>query len=429
MNSSDYSKNDRAWEQLFDKYRILENIERKGAFEIKSTQINEFREARLMTKFDQSINLPKIFSDHNLTILPVTRGSYIISSFAAYKNFEQLSDEITVAAFPDYLESIDYENITSEAIVVNCIYASHILAHFLEDEDLIPTVNGRMSSASFSFKIRNTSTNSHDTINVVNSQIEIDGGFEGRRQLALIEAKNFLSDDFLIRQLYYPYRLWSNKISKKVTPVFLVYSNGIYSLSEYEFTEPGNYNSLVVLKQKNYSIEAVDISLGDIIGVLYKVKIVKEPRIPFPQADNLKRVINLCELLVQETMTKDEITQNYAFDSRQTNYYTDAGRYLGLINKFSEDGEIMFSLTEEGRRIVRSRYRLRQLKLVETILKHRVFNQVLNLYLKSRKMPSKSRIVEVMKTSDLYQVEAESTFQRRASTVAGWVKWILDLQR
>jgi hypothetical protein len=43
-------------------------------FEITAIQINEFREAGLMTKFDHSINLPKIFSDNGLAILPITRG-------------------------------------------------------------------------------------------------------------------------------------------------------------------------------------------------------------------------------------------------------------------------------------------------------------------------------------------------------------------
>ena len=35
-----------------------------------------------------------------------------------------------------------------------------------------------------------------------------------------------------------------------------------------------------------------------------------------------------CELLNESELTKDEITSNYDFDPRQTNYYTDAGRYL-----------------------------------------------------------------------------------------------------
>jgi hypothetical protein len=53
-------------------------------------------------------------------------------------------------------------------------------------------------------------------VNVGNSQIEIDGGYEGDSSLNLIEAKNYISDDFLVRQLYYPYKLWNNKITKQL---------------------------------------------------------------------------------------------------------------------------------------------------------------------------------------------------------------------
>ena len=53
------SKNDIAWEKLFIKYKILEQITKAGHFEISASKINEFREARLMTKFDHKSQLPK----------------------------------------------------------------------------------------------------------------------------------------------------------------------------------------------------------------------------------------------------------------------------------------------------------------------------------------------------------------------------------
>ena len=303
-----------------------------------------------MTKFDHSINLPKLFSDNKLAILPVTRGSYIISRFEAYNRIEQVNDDVIKATFPEYIESIDYENITSEATAINCAFVSRILSDFLDEEKLLPTVSGRMSSESFSFRIRNTLSMPDLKINVSNSQIEIDGGFEGIKQLCLIEAKNFISEDFLIRQLYYPYRLWKSKISKKITSILLVYTNGIFSLYEYEFQEPDNYNSLVLVKQRNYCIDPIDISLDDIVYILKRTSYVDEPSVPFPQANSFKRVINLCELLFQSDMTRDDITTNYAFDQRQTNYYTDAGRYLGLIRKYRDNEQVCFSLTEEGRK-------------------------------------------------------------------------------
>lgn len=427
--NNEITKNDKAWEQLFIKYKILDQINQNGFFEITAMQINEYREARLMTKFDHSINLPEIFTVNDLAILPITRGSYIISKFKAYKDLEPIAGEITRATFPEYIESIDYENITSEATAINCAYISDIFADFLEDEELMPTVSGRMSSGNFSFNIKNTNSNTRMAINVTNSQLEIDGGYEGIKQLAIIEAKNYLSDDFLIRQLYYPYRLWSNKVSKKITPVFLVYTNGFFNLYEYEFRDPEDYNSLVLIKKKKYSIEATDITLDDIVAVLNRVHIVEEPEISFPQADKFERIINLCELLSQGDMTRDDITLNYAFDPRQTNYYTDAGRYLGLVNKYREKGKIVFSLTPEGHSVIRSKYKIRQLKYVEAILKHRVFAETLRLYLEQSDIPDRSQIVNIMKQSNLFQVGAESTYHRRASTVSSWINWILSLQR
>lgn len=422
------TKNEAAWRKIFEKYKILENIEKYGVFEITSAQINEFREARLMTKFDHKNNLPEIFKQHRLSILPITRGSYLISQFEAYKEFEEKENKITKVSFPAYIETINSSDITSESVALNCAYISGILNDFLEDEDLLPTINGRMSSEIFSFRIKTVSGN-NIKVDVNNSQIEIDGGYEGRKTFSLIEAKNSLSSDFLVRQIYYPYRLWSNKVTKKVKPIFLIYSNGIFTLYEYYFQEPDNYNSLVLIKQKKYSIEETKITFEDILKVFHNTRIVNEPQIPFPQADSFERVINLCELLNNSSLTKDEITANYDFDPRQTNYYTDAGRYLGLINKDRNNGTILFSITDEGRKLFKLKYKSRQLKLVELILSHKVFHEVFRLYITEGIIPPKNRIIKIMKDSNLFNVYSESTFARRASTITGWINWIFQLTK
>ena len=46
------SKNDIAWEKIFEKYCILDKLANNERILISSTEINQFREARLMTKFD-----------------------------------------------------------------------------------------------------------------------------------------------------------------------------------------------------------------------------------------------------------------------------------------------------------------------------------------------------------------------------------------
>ena len=244
--------NDKAWKKLFEKYNILDEVKRNGCFCISANQIKEYREPRLMTKFDHSINLPEIFSDNNLAILPVSRGDYIISSFAAYHKFEEADAKAKRISFPQHIQSLVPNFIVSEAIALHYANACGVLADFLEDETLLPTISGRMGSGNFVFNI--DSSCGVRSVDVNNSQIEIDAGYEGVDCLALFEAKMDLSDDFLIRQLYYPFRVWSHRVTKKIKPVFMVFSNGIFHLYQYQFEDPLNYNSLFLEKYCRYII-------------------------------------------------------------------------------------------------------------------------------------------------------------------------------
>lgn len=417
--------NDTAWENLFAEYSILEEIEKHGQYTISAKQIKKLREPRLMTKFDHKINLPKIFAKNNLSILPITRGDYVISSFSAYKEFDESNESIQKITIPPYLQSLMPQFLISEAIALNCANACGILSDFLEDESLFPTVSGRMSSGTFDFQIK--TTHGMKQITVSNSQIEIDAAYEGVNYLSLFEAKRDLADDFLIRQLYYPFRVWSNRVSKKVKPIFLIFSNGIFRLYQYQFEDPQNYNSLILLKQKNYAI-STEISLTDIENLLKTLPLTPEPDISFPQADRMSRIVNLIELLNEKPMNKQDITSKYAFDERQTSYYADAGRYLGLIDKIKKGKkEILFQLSAKGQHIMKLEYKERQLAIISQILMHSVFNETLKLCLQCGEMPDKKTIIQIMKRSNLYNVESDSTYLRRASTVVGWINWILGI--
>ncbi|MBQ9959141.1 MAG: transcriptional regulator [Oscillospiraceae bacterium] len=428
MSNQNRTLNDIAWENLFARYNILHQVEANGHFQISAHQIKEEREPRLMAKFDHTVNLPKIFSQNKLAILPVTRGDYIISHFDAYHKFEPASSPVTKVTVPPHIQSLVSENLTSEAIALNCAVASGIVADFLEDDGLVSTVSGRMSSGSFSFNIDKLNGNSTHTVSVSNSQIEIDAAYEGFHSLALFEAKRDLADDFLVRQLYYPFRAWQNKVTKPVRPLFLVYTNGIYHIYEYQFEDANNYSSISLIRQRNYSIEDTEISAADIEQILHAAQCVSEPALPFPQADSFKRVINLCELLNGQDLSRDDITERYAFDARQTNYYTDAVRYLGLVEKTAgQTGSPAFRLTEKGKQIMRLNYRQRQLALCSCILSHKVFSESLKLYFNRGEIPTTREIVKIMKECAIYNVNSESTYERRSSTVKGWLNWIVAL--
>lgn len=420
--------NDKAWESLFEKYDILNHIKQSGKYVISSAQIKEFREPRLMAKFDHSTNLPDIFTKNHLAILPVSRGDYVISDFEAYHTFEETDTSLIKASIPSMIQSLDSNHIPSEAIAINCALASGILSDFLDEEILYATVSGRMGSGQFNFNITNSSETLTTPVSVNSAQIEIDAAFEGVNCLALLEAKRDLSQDFLVRQLYYPFRALRQKVTKKVKPIFMVYSNGIFSLYEYEFRDPELYNSLVLVKHQNYTIEDTSIDICDLQTLLNEITCINEPKISFPQADNFERIINLCELLETQDLSREQVTLEYAFDIRQTNYYTDAARYLGLVEKDYLDGRKPFyKLTSLGERVMRLNYKQKQLEFCRLILQHRVFRDVFALCLENGMMPEAKIIVKRMKESGLFHIKSDKTYYRRASTITGWINWILKL--
>ncbi|MCT6883605.1 type II restriction enzyme [Snodgrassella alvi] len=434
-NSKDLCING-AWELLFEKYNILERVDDHGFFEIDAKQIKEIKEPRLMAKFDHSVNLPIIFFENHLAILPITRGRYVIGNFQAYQNLQQINADSPIKrrTLPDYIESLDLSAITSEAIALNCAYASGIIADFLNENELNPTVAGRLGSGAFDFfiklnKLRKFYPILNKRICVNKSQIEIDAGYEGLHSLALIEAKLDISEDFLIRQIYYPYRVWKKRIQKPVRSIFFIYSNGIYNLYEYEFTDLKNYNSLIQIRHSRYAIEDTKIRMADIERVLQETVVLDDnSEIPFPQADKFERVINLCELLVTKELSCREITEHYAFDKRQADYYANSARYLGLVDKKEEENNTYYLLTKDGRRILGLGYQDRQLEFCKLILQHRIFNSVLKEYIKNKNIPvQKSKIIEIMREANLYPSYSDVTISRRSSTVRKWIEWILDL--
>ncbi len=425
------SKNDSAWGKLFEKYQILARLENSDYFSISSREIKEFREARLMTKFDHRSQMPKIFNDNKLSILPVSRGDYIIGRFETFHNFTQVKDKIETKKinFPTFIESLNPEDITSEATAINCAFISGIIQDFTGESELHPTISGRMSSLSFDFNIDMDAEKKLLRVKACNSQIEIDGGYEGDDSLIIIEAKNDISDDFIVRQLFYPYKLWIEKVTKKVRPVFLAYTNGVFHLREYIFSDRDHYNSIQLVKQKRYEIqEESTINIEVIQKILASIVIKKEPVVAFPQADLFPRIINLCELLKQKfILNKEEITQEYDFSWRQAGYYSDAAIYLGLIERKQENGMSVYQLSERGLELFGLSIFDRKIKLIESILGHTIFHKTLDLYFSKGNIPSKEEIIEMMRKADLHNVKSSETYKRRSSTVSAWIKWIVSL--
>jgi hypothetical protein len=130
--------------------------------------------------------------------------------------------------------------------------------------------------------------------------------------------------------------------------------------------------------------------------------------------------------LEKNKRSREFITANYDFDVRQSNYYTSAAMYLGLIKKEIITGEIYYFLTPLGKETFELSIAERQKQFVRLILSHAVFKEVLLKHLEKEKASEKEMVVSLMKASNLYHINSDSTYRRRASTVTSWVNWILN---
>jgi hypothetical protein len=425
------TKNDQAWEILFDEENILAEIEQNEIFYISSTRINEQRQARLMAKFDHAVQLPEIFRQNALSIQPVSRSGYVIGHFDSYFNLPRKHPtEITYLSLPEHIETIDAQNIYSESSAILCAFHSGMISDVIGEEVDI-TVLSRMSTGIFDYQINNIEKSKNIIVEVKNSQCEIDGGFEGENTFAIIEAKCESVEDFIIRQLYYPYRLWKSKTDKEVIPIFLSISNDIFTFYKFRFLELDVYNSIELVSEHRYCLGSYGVSLSDIRDLLKDIQIVTDfENIPFPQADHFPRIVDLLGQLytMDEPLSKDDITSIYAFDARQTQYYVSAAIYLGLISREKVKNHICYLLSPKGQSIMAQHPKKRNLELVKSILSHRIFNLSLQTSLEKAEILSVQEVVSIMKEgSEKISSDSITTQERRAQTVKGWIGWIFEL--
>lgn len=414
------------WEDIFEDYNVIEKIEQDGFFKITADQIRNYKEPRLMAKFDFSKQLPKVFKENSLGILPIKNGEYVIGKFNLFEtikntNYEKV--EIKKVQLPDFIETIDPDNIYSESNALNVASLSGMFKDAF-NEELYETIQGKMRTNTFDFII--SSNDIDNNIEVNGAAIEIDGGYESKSKVVLVEAKNSMPEDFVIRQLYYPYRHWKDKVMKEIVPVFFAYDNGIYNMFIYSFEDLFKYNSLKLNGIKRYMIssKSSETIKREIFERIELIDELPQEEVPLPQADSFSKVIGTLELISNDVYTANDIANELEFDVRQGKYYIDALRYLGLVKRGDKVGE--YELTPDGFALVNVDIKTRNEKIIELIIKHKPFYDTYKHFLDNEEMPSREQIKETIKKyiPDM----ADETVNRRSSTVRGWIQWIIGSQ-
>ncbi len=251
--------NSKSWKKIFDDFKILNHDFNQSPFPLSAKQIkiacqnfketNE-KEVRILCKQDSRENRPDVFIENNLFLLPVKNGYYNIIKGEGYIDIPEIKKEITV-----YLSKLDFQLDTtkignSEMQHLDFAYAVSLIRTFMDDPSLVLTIRGRKYTPEFEFYV------DKQLIKVDSVQTEVDAGYEGKNQIVLIEAKNNNATNVIIRQLYYPYRQWQKHTEKKVVTLFFNKNSGedTYSIWQFEFKDPKNYNSIQLTKSEKFKI-------------------------------------------------------------------------------------------------------------------------------------------------------------------------------
>lgn len=249
--------NNTSWEKIFEDNKILEHDFSKSPFYLSAKDIKKSvqnfentaeKEVRILCKMDTRESVPEVMRERGLILLPVKNGYYVMVRGEGYVDIPDIEGKAEI-----YNTKLDFDLDTtkigdSEMQHLDFAYASSLIRTFMEDPTLVLTIRGRKYTPQFSYKIGG------QIIETQGVQTEVDAGYEGKDKIVLIEAKNSSTKNTIIRQLYYPYRQWSEHTKKKVFLLFFEKRSDEYLIWQYEFKNMYNYDSIKLVKSKKYRI-------------------------------------------------------------------------------------------------------------------------------------------------------------------------------
>lgn len=438
------TQRDKAWRNIFSELNLLETIESEDVATVSAKDIKKIskKEPRILARIDSTGSLPSIFEKNHLCILQANiRGEYVIGRFDAFTKLDYNQVEPAKKLPPDETYKINNPleiRREPDAILTAFNYGlfSNILGPESDGSDLKMVSFGRRGTEPFDFNInilneRGDRVVGDHNIKVNNTQMEIDGVFENPDNIIIVEAKQEKRSDFITRQLYYPYRALadiSEKSEKTIYNVFLTASNGSIYTHVYKVEDKMSYNSMKQIDCARYDFFK-PISISDVRKVLNTVQIVDESSDTiFPQADNMDRIFETLNIVKEKRgISATEIGLRMALTGRQGAYYSSACLYLGLLDRKKGGSSYAYYLTDFGREMLGKPWKEKNLMMVEAIARHNIFNYFIKQYLDNQKRPEREEIIEWLGNNVDKMNTDNGTPSRRASTVLGWMDWIIQI--
>lgn len=395
-----------AWEQIFEekKFDLTQDLHYITADEIKRITGEE---ARLMAKSDSRKDLPKVMRDNGYFLLAVNNGRYAIVRGEGFYNIEDAADPVEYESRIKFNLSTAMRN-TSEMQYLDYCFASGLMEEVIGRGVLYSSIRGRERSGTFTFRVNSSE------LTVDGVQIEVDLGLEGEDCIVVLEAKARNMQDFIIRQLYYPYRRFKNlSATKRIIPVFFTYdqTQDTYNFWIYEFTDLTDYNSLRLIDAASYRIVTRDeIDLDDIQPASIEYKDI------IPQANDLDKVMELVFKVSEGLDGAQAIADYFDFNTRQSSYYREAAEALGLVRM---DGST-YQITSAGEHLTNLEAQDRNVYFSQVLANFKLVKDGLDML----RAKSALRREDIERLIEQNSNLSGSTIRRRADSLMSWYRWI-----
>jgi hypothetical protein len=406
-----------AWEKLVqEKVDTSSDLVTLTKHDIESVTGNELR---LMAKVDFSADLPKALRRHGYFILPVKNGEYVLVRGNGYHVLEKLPEPPSI-----FRPQLDFELETlgvgdSESQHLDYSFNVGLIEHFGGVPGLRQTIRNRKRMPAIDFSVGKVGP-----IHVhAGVQVEVDLGCEGRNEVVLIEAKTGEPKDFIVRQLFYPYRKWRLEIPKKKTrPWFFcsqeVSGKRLYKFWEYQFEDDSQYQSLRLKHGESFLVQPdkKHLTVEELLRAHVQGRASSQTW-DVPQADTFTRVAEIPLLVAQGIKTASAVAAHYKFDQRQSSYYRQAAEFLGLVR---QEKDFSYVLTDLGSEYVNLPADERRQLLAGLLAHFPPMRAALELSAKSGGVGRKEIAALLSRHANI----SSSTPARRASTILAWLNWL-----
>jgi hypothetical protein len=407
----------KAWDELFRVLQLQDQLRESEIVTITAETIKSVtrREPRLMTKFDTRESRPSRLD--NVTILPLSNGEYALLNGDGYYDVPKPA-KIKVWNKPrraPHLVTLPWDTgPASESQALDMAAAAGILDDFFGETNPHLTIRGRLRSPQFGLRFQCVTREL--TLQVNGVQIEVDSGFEGER-VHLVEAKLGNRTNFHVRQLYFPVRMWSAMVADKpVSAAFLTWSNRCVSIRSFRFDPIDLYQSIKPVDCVDYLLDEPDQipTLPELIESTSPCLV--SAGIPFPQADDVRRVIDMVDAIGAGVSNRAAIANRYNFHGRQADYYANAAAYLGLLERNAGG----FELSPIGQQFRRAPLNRRYEIFLRQLVARPVFRPIAEHFATSGSLPSHEQVSGIVSAVTSL---TGATSMRRARTALSWMRW------